>query len=55
MVKGIGRVKPWKTEPHRTKFLSQMVYDVLLCPSNLYAWDKIESLCIVHQVWNPGS
>lgn len=33
----------WKAEPHRIKFLIQAVYDVLLSPSNLFIWGKVET------------
>ncbi len=33
----------WKAEPHRIKFLIMSVYDVLLSPSNLHLWGKVES------------
>ena len=33
----------WKAEPHWIKFLIQAVYDVLLSPSNLHIWGKVES------------
>lgn len=35
--------EPWKTEPHHFRFLTQLVYDVLLSPTNFFTWDLTNS------------